>query len=152
MRTETISVTHKGKMIFFDTADDQWKCNELGFADVKLSSVKRKIDAKSKSERTINMPAIYVRSGYWNDHKATLEDVTITVLADDGRDCFVKLPDGKTEKVSIHNVYDTEQRFRLSEWEIAHNAAHAAAKVAANTLKHIKCLDSDKLQKAKAAP
>lgn len=107
-----MTIDHRGQVIKY--IDPQWHCEALGISNVSLNAVKAAIDRNSKSERTLNVPAIYIDSHYWND-KTELMNCTVTIVSEDGRDAWIMVGKERS-KVSVCDLIPVEHAAAADHW------------------------------------
>jgi hypothetical protein len=149
-----IEVKYKNRDIFYDEDQDVWKCGDLHIEDAKLAAVKRRIDAIGRSERTVNIQALYHKRA-WHTDKAETETVTVTVLCDpeprrygsggDTEYCWIKSPKDGKAKVRIDSLIPLDQDDGLREWVRLDEIARVATKAAADALDKLPRHDADSL-------
>lgn len=123
-----VSVKHRGKTIELNEKTGVWSCTELALSDTSLPKIKLAIDKDAKAGRRMHVPAVYLKGGRWNDDKAEIVDVTITLLVeprgnhDHIRSCRVLIGDDN-EQVDISQLYPVVHREKLTEIMRRRNAA-----------------------------
>lgn len=123
--------TYKGHKIDFIESTDQWRCEDLNITVDKLSTLKKKLDDLSKTDRKLDIECLLINSS-WD--KTEAKKVRVTIICEprykeEGpKDCWVV--DGKKnrEKVNISSLIQLGAEGQINEWIEADKAATAAEK------------------------
>lgn len=127
----TFESKYQGYVLRYHIDDAVWTCDELELRATQLKALRSLIDKGNLEKRRVNLPALRLKTDYFDRKEAKLEQVTITTLGHGAhnRDCWIKTKDGR-EKDYLNNMYEDtpDARAAIETWRQAVKDASAATK------------------------